>query len=184
MTTKGSIGRLLSFGLLLLSLCSLASAQFSLTTTNAGGNSSQGNMFDVKALSGNVLISSFDVHVSGTHTVEIWYYTAGGSYGPWYNAGTGSQSDWTLLQTAQITGVSGTLTAMPALSTPFLIIGGQTQAFYVRSTTGSLTYTGTSTGPTPFPPFTSAASDSFLEIFWGHGGSFPFPVNYTREWNG
>ncbi len=57
------VGKRLSLVLaLLFTMSAFASAQFTLTTTFAAGNGSNGNMFDLEAVN-PVLINSFDVHM-------------------------------------------------------------------------------------------------------------------------
>src|ERR1041385_2728479 len=108
---------------------STGNASSNLTTTFAGGNGSNGNMFDITAL-GDVTITHFDAHVAtGTHTFEIWYRP--GSYVGFQNSSAG----WTQLGTA--TGVvalgAGVPTPVP-ITFAVAIPAGQTYGFYVTST--------------------------------------------------
>lgn len=146
----------------------------SLLTTVAGGNSSQGNMFDITAAN-SMTVDGFDMHFNSnmTTTVEIWY-----RYGSFIGNEL-SNSGWTLALTTTLNPAgSGTLSPIPGtLSIP--ISAGQTAGIYVTSNGGAgVNYTnGTGLG-------NLFASNSDLQIFEGRGGAY-FNVNITpRIFNG
>ena len=147
-----------------VALPSVATAD-DLTTTYVGGNSQNGNIFDVVALQ-DVVIDSFDGNISGSNTIEIWY-KEGTCVGYQSNAGA-----WTLLGSTSASGTSGT-------PTPFNIVidvemlAGETFGFYVTTTSGSMIYTnGGSVGAV-------SASDSNIQILEGYGKSYPFGSTFT-----
>ena len=99
-----------------------------LTTTSSGGNGANGNIFDIVATN-DVAITGFDVHIDGTctETVEIYYRTDSG-----YD-NLSSLSDWTLLDSASVTGGGvGTLVAFPN-TLSLTIPAGSTYGFYITT---------------------------------------------------
>ncbi len=160
---------------LVLALSTVSFSQFSLTTTFAGGNGQNGVMFDIVALS-TVLITSFDCSIAAgtTQTIEIWTHS-----GTW--VGTENSSvGWT-----QLGVVPGVVSAGTNLPTPIplplsqLISGGQTQAFYITNTSGTMAYTnGTAVGAV-------YAQDTFIQFLQGCGKVYPFGGTFTpRVFNG
>ena len=156
-------------------VAAVASAQSPLTTTFAGGNGQSGNMFDIVGLQ-PVVITGFDVNLTGTATIEVYAVTAGTSYvGNEANPGA-----WTLLGTA--TGVVGNGAGVPTpvpLTLNVPINPAQQQGFYVTTTAGTLTYTnGTSLGAV-------YASNSDIQFLEGIGNAYPFGATFSpRIWNG
>ncbi|MCC7430881.1 hypothetical protein IT568_08575, partial [bacterium] len=157
-----------------------AFAQFTLTTTYAGGNGQAGNMFNVTALA-DIIITSFDGNfdVGGPYTARIYYKT--GSY-------VGSETtaaNWTLLgDSAPFTAtVTNAATAIPLPLSLSLAPGNY--AFYVTLVASTaLNYTnGTA-------PLTVYAQDSNLQIYQGigkayeFGGTFGNTTTSSRIWNG
>lgn len=152
-------------------------SQSPLTTTFAGGNGQNGNMFDIVGLT-PVVITGFDVHMAtgATATVEVYAVTAGTSYvGNETNAAA-----WTLLGSA--TGVvsagAGVPTPVPiTLNVP--INPAQTQGFYVTTTAGTLQYTNGTTLGAVF------AANSDIQFLEGIGKAYPFGATFSpRVWNG
>ena len=143
----------------------------SLDFTFAAGNGSNGNMFDINALTAmNVLGFTVSPQSTGPVTVEIYHRT--GSYVGFENAAAG----WTLIQTETFT----------ANATPYrvsfanpLAINPGTHAFYVTSTVTTLNYTnGTVVGAV-------LNSNADLQVFEGVGKSYPFGATFTpRNFNG
>jgi hypothetical protein len=154
---------------------SLLAAQSPLTTTFVGGNGQSGNMFDIVGVT-PVVITGFDVNLTGTATIEVYSVTAGTSYVG--NATT--PTAWTLLGTAtNVVGLgAGVPTPVPiTLNVP--INPSQTQGFYVTTTAGTLTYTnGTSLGAV-------FAQNSDIQFLEGIGNAYPFGAQFSpRIWNG
>lgn len=163
------------FAVAFLLLVSISSAQ-SLTTTYAHNNGQSGNMFDIVA-STAVTITGFDVNIDNTCDIEVYITTAGGSHvGQEQNSGA-----WTLVGSSASVPSLGAGVASPVPLVLNVTIGsGQTQAFYVTSSTGTqFNYTnGTSVGAT-------AASNADITITEGTGNSYPFgSVFQPRVWNG
>jgi hypothetical protein len=143
-----------------------------LTTTFAGGNGFDGNMFDITALN-QVTIDSFAANFNaGSGTAEIWYR-------PGTHVGfTGSNAGWTLAGTAPYTstgnGAPGTLINVYVNVT---IPAGQTYAFYVHGS-GGITYTnGTGVG-------NLYIQDANIQVFEGFGGAYFNLTNSPRVFNG
>jgi hypothetical protein len=145
----------------------------SLTTPFVGGNSQDGNMFDVVALK-NIEVQGVSVSI-GTQsgTIEVYYR-------PGTHVGFESSSaGWTLAGSAAVVG-AGTNTPTPVpLSLSIQIPSGQTYALYVTLLSGSMNYTnGTAVG-------TVLAQNPDLQILEGIGKDYPFLSTYTpRYWNG
>ncbi len=171
------IGRTLLVIALAIGLAGTAGAQFSLTSTYAAGNGQSGNMFDIKAIAGGVVINSFDVHLAAglSATVEVWAVTGGGSY----VGNEGTMSAWTMLASTMVTS-AGTGVGTPLnLNLAHVIPPGQVQGYYVTTTASTLQYTnGTAVGAV-------FVADTFLEFYEGIGIAYPFGGTFTpRIWNG
>jgi hypothetical protein len=158
--------------LLVVALAAAGSAQMSLSTTYVGGNGQEGNMWDMTASGGaDVLVLSFDANLTNSGTVEIWYRTdpiAGH---------TGSSAGWIQVGSTSVTGLgAGNPTPIP-IPINITIPAGQTYGWYLHNS-GSVTYTnGTSVGMV-------YASDTYLSILEGYGGTY-FALTYSpRVWNG
>lgn len=167
--------RLLAGALAFVLLALPAGAQIQqLTTTYGRGNGQDGNMFDVKALNKDIRIKSFDVHFDqGTVNAEVHYVPH--SY-VGYNS---TPSAWTLVGAVTFTVSTPLGVPQPLpLAIDIVIPAGQTYGFYVTSNgSGSdINYTN-GTG--------IVYSNSDLEIYEGHGMSYPFGGNFNpRTWNG
>ena len=164
----------------LLASAAVAVAQGSpLTTTFAGGNGQNGNMFELAAPAGGpgVTIRYFDINSQATVASDFEVYTLAGSY-------TGQQNTpgaWTLVGAATAVPVNGAGvgTLLPVCVETY-IAPGTVQSFYVtHSDGGILAYTnGTATGAL-------YASNADLEFYEGSGHSYPFGSNFNpRIWNG
>ncbi len=162
----------------LFALPTSAFAQFSLTTTYAGGNGQAGNMFDVVALN-TVTITNFDVNLDpGTWNMEVYAITNGGTY----INDVSNPAAWTLVGSA--TGIVSNGENVPTpcpIPIDIIIPVGNTQGFYVTVTNGpSINYTnGVTTGGV-------FVQDTNIQVLEGHGNPYPFSTtNYNpRNWNG
>lgn len=156
------------------SASSTVSSAASLSTTFAGGNGQNGNMFDINVLQ-NITITDFDVNsYAGTGNFEV-YYKAGSYVGSETNAAA-----WTLLATASNVVSNGAGVATPLnLGLNLSLTAGQTYSFYVTGTNQSVNYTnGTAAG-------SAYASNTELIFYEGVGKSYPFGATYSpRIWNG
>ncbi len=162
-----------------LMMAAPATAQ-SLTTTFAGGNSQNGNIFDVlvgnQAISLNSLGLNVNTNAGTTGTFEF-YFRQGTSTGFQSNA-----AGWTLFSTN--TAVSAGSGAATAIDITNLMLDANTRyGLYFTLTSDSLSYTnGTGVGNV-------AATNGDLTVFEGYGsayrfgGSFePRVVNATFEY--
>ena len=146
-----------------------------MTTTFAGGNASNGNMFDIQA-NQNITIKDFDVHFTGTNGSFEVYFKNGSYVGSETNAAA-----WLLVGTA--TGING---AGSGVGTPLNLnlnlplAAGQTYAFYVTNSSGqTISYTNGTTAGAVF------ASNSDLTVFEGVGKTYPFGSTFSpRNFNG
>ena len=132
----------------------------SLQTTFAGGNGSNGNMFDIVAIN-EVTVTSFDGNLDpGTGDVHIYYKT-----GTYVGSETNS-SAWTLVGTVSTTSTgNGSATPIP-LAVNVTIPAGQTYAFYVHAENGNA-YTNGSTAGNVY------VSDANMQILEGNGRGNP-----------
>ena len=148
----------------------------SITTTFAGGNGFNGNMFDMNAIN-DITVQDFDVHLDPGVTDDVEVYFKTGSY-------VGSETtpgDWTLIATAVGVSSAGANTPTPlGLSLGVDIDAGNTGAFYVTTVNGGgMAYTN---GTTPGAVFVSDANLEFLE---GAGKEYPFAATFEpRVFNG
>lgn len=148
----------------------------SLTTTFAGANGQNGNMFDVVGLR-DIAVHGFDVNVAaGTWNFIVFAVDGGGTF-------VGKETNamaWVLVGSA--TGVvsagAGAPTSLP-LATNVLVRAGQTQGFYVTCANGSVTYSnGTAVGNV-------YAQNADAQVLEGIGIGYPFGAVYSpRVWNG
>lgn len=144
------------------------------TTTYAGGNGFDGNMFDIYT-SNDITINGFSGHVNGAGYMRIYYHM--GTYvGTETNAGA-----WTLIDSAYVTSAgTGVPTSIP-ISMTLTIPAGSTVAFYITGTASgaAVDYTnGTAVGNV-------YAADGVIEIKEGQGCGYPFTSGATpRIWNG
>ena len=171
--------------LLSSALISNTSYADSLSTTFAGGNGQNGNMFDISVTgTSSINITGFAQNFLGTSSTisgfELWTVTGG------ITGNTANASAWTLISsTGSFTkNTSGTPTNVP-FSTPISIRlnPGQTIGIYLtnQSASESNSYTdGTGVGNV-------AATNANLTIYEGHGVGYPFAdaaVYTPRIWNG
>ncbi|MDB4993532.1 MAG: Tryptophan synthase alpha chain [Myxococcaceae bacterium] len=149
-------------------LC-VAPLSTNLTTTFAGGNGLNGNMFDVVSLS-DALVIGMNVNASSAGDFEIYSRP-----GPIAGALTDS-TQWNLRRAVAVVGTGNVVVPGP-LFIP--LVGSATTGLYVTGKTASVSYTdGTAVGAT-------AASDANLTIKEGYGVSYPFGGNFSpRIWNG
>jgi gliding motility-associated-like protein len=146
----------------------------SLTTLFGGGNSFNGNMFDVNAFK-TLAITSFDVNIDfGTHPVQVYYKT-----------GTATGFDqtpgaWTLFASVSANS-AGANTATPVvLPSGLTLSAGQLYAFYITTTDGSSMYYTNGSGVGNV-----YAANGDLNILQGYGKQYPFGSTFSpRVWNG
>jgi hypothetical protein len=155
----------------------------SLSTIFTGGNSQNGNMFDISVTgTSSINITGFAQNFSGTSATrsgfELWTI-AGGITGNTANA-----SAWTLISsTGSFTSnTQGTPTNIPfSTSISISLNPGQTIGIYLTNQSGSTlnSYTdGTAVGNV-------AATNSNLTIYEGYGVAYPFGQLFSpRIWNG
>jgi MYXO-CTERM domain-containing protein len=144
-----------------------------LTTTLAGGNSFNGNMFEIVARD-DITIDGFDVHIAtGTQTIEV-YYRAGS-----YSGFEGSSAGWTLAGSATVSGAGqGVATSVP-IDVNLDISSGSRYAFYVTNTSGTMYYTDGGTEGSVY------AQNADLFFYEGIGKAYPFGSTFRpRVWNG
>ncbi|MBN1909239.1 MAG: hypothetical protein JW818_05840 [Pirellulales bacterium] len=144
----------------------------SLTTTVTGGNSAEGNMFDVTALN-TLVINTIDVYPRWNSDFQV-YYKAGSYVGFEHDPAA-----WTLIGVASVeAGGSGVLVPLP-LPIDVAIPAGETYSFYVAASSGGIWYTnGTEAGAV-------CASDENLQIKEGTGNKGIFGDVYSpRIFNG
>jgi hypothetical protein len=143
-----------------------------LTTTNAGGNSHDGNMFNLSATTRPVTIKKFSINFNAG-AVNAWVY--------WHPDGYVASDDgqWNLVGTAPITGVPGTFVDIP-LDVDIVIQPGQTVGFYITNSGGTEPDAISTNGDI------SAYSNADLNLADGIGLGFPFagPGVSNRIWNG
>jgi PKD repeat protein len=157
-----------------------------LTTTFAGTNNQNGNMFNVK-INRDLTIDSFDVSplTSGKDTVYLFYINGG-----YTSSNKLSSSGWTFVGRSAIYSSSGSTGSKARAKFPSLNLkGGNTYGFYIytygaysSSGTSKLNYT-TSTGK-------DSVYNSNLKIYNGDGVQGYFGTGSTgnffnpRFWNG
>ncbi len=153
-------------------------AQCTLSTGFPGGNSFNGNWFDVVNLTPNLVrMTSLDINVAaGVQTVQVFVVTCGGTFVGKHNV----PALWT--QVGNFAGVIGAgvglPTVLPPFPTPVDLLPG-VNGIYVFSS-ASMTYSnGTAVGNV-------IAADANLQIQTGYGGAgnFPAAFNSARNWNG
>jgi len=162
---------------LMLAACSgMLAAQSTLTTTFAGNNAHNGNMFDVVATNpAGVTVRYLDLNLTpGTWDIEV--YTRPGGYLP-----PAPPATWTLIasQPGLASNGTGVATRLPTCLDTFVPSGAR-QAFYVTITNGGfMNYT---TGIQSGALF---AANADLQFFEGAGVVYPFATLFTpRVWNG
>ncbi|UTW06102.1 autotransporter outer membrane beta-barrel domain-containing protein [Pseudomonas benzenivorans] len=167
-------------------LVALSSSVFAaeLTTTFAGGNGQNGNMFDISATgSSGFTITGIAQNFDSAQPIsgyQIWVATGG------VTGNTQNASAWTLLASTGsfVSNAFGTPTLLP-FTTPLSIAltPGQTIGLYLTNTDGSsVAYTnGSGVGSV-------AASDELLTIYEGYGKAYSVDFLGStfspRIWNG
>ena len=147
----------------------------SLTTHNStlSSNGSSGCHFNItNNSSGNVTITDFaqgSYSYSGANTITV--YSMPAPYVPTTNTTTGT---WVQVGQASVTIPTGGSFTSPVystpvvLSTPVVIPAGATYGFYVGGSTTVSYATATNAGPVG----SSVASDAYISVSSGHGGTF------------
>jgi PKD repeat protein len=146
----------------------------SLQTTFAGGNGSNGNMFDIVAIN-EVTVTSFDGNLdAGNGDVHIYYKT--GTYVGFET----NQAAWTFVGTTSVTSSgSGSATSIP-IPVNITIPAGQTYAFYIHAENGNDYTNGSGAG-------NIYVSDANIQILEGCGKGNPLFTGDTyspRVFNG
>ena len=163
-----------SVGLSALGTSSGGGSSNSLTTTFAGGNSQNGNFFDITALN-TVTINGMSGNLpTGTHTIQI-YYRAGTHIGF-----EGSAANWILVgQTSVVSAGNNVPTPVP-INIGVTIPAGQTYGWYFTISSGAtVNYTNGGTLGAVF------VQDANIQIREGRGAGYPFGGLFTtRVWNG
>ena len=158
---------------ILLAASAAVTAQSPLTTTFAANNGQAGNMFDLRPINGDIIVTDFDLNLDpGVWDVEIYTVTGGGSH-------VGNEQNpaaWTL--EATITGVTGAGLNLPSPLGASLSINcpnNVNTGIYVTVNSGVginyLTGTGFVVGDV-------YASNSDLEFLAGTGNVYPFGVTF------
>lgn len=147
----------------------------SLTTTFAGGNGQDGNMFEISAIN-SVTIRSFDGNLDGDDNYEIYYKV--GTYTGFEDA----PGAWTLIGTATnvISNGDGIATPIP-IDINVTIPQGETYSFYITSDGigEGVNYTDGTAEHLVY------VSDANIEIREGLGVEYSFGDTYSpRVWNG
>ncbi|MCB9831451.1 MAG: hypothetical protein H6807_03180 [Planctomycetes bacterium] len=174
-TNTRALTRIALTAVIALMMASGAFAQFSLTTTFAGGNGQSGNMFDVSPAAGGVIINSFDINLQSSGTVEIYAVTGGGSY----VGNEANSAAWTMLASLSVTSLGSGIATPLNLSLGYVVAPGTTQGFYITGTTTSVSYTNGSAAGALY------ASDANLNFYEGIGVAYPFSSTFSpRIWNG
>lgn len=168
------------FFIFLISLFILAAApdsySASLTTTFAGGNGQDGNMFEITALQ-PVVITGFDGNLDLPSDNFLIYYKTGTYTGFEDNPGA-----WTLVGTANGVVSNGEDVATPIpIPVNITIPAGQTYSFYI-TTDGTGNGIGYTDGSAEHAVY---VSDANIQILEGIGVEYPFGATYSpRIWNG
>ncbi|OFY89153.1 MAG: hypothetical protein A3K10_14040 [Bacteroidetes bacterium RIFCSPLOWO2_12_FULL_31_6] len=140
----------------------------------AGGNSFDGNMFDITATN-NVTIETFAVTTDLPATIEIYART--GTFVGFTTSSTG----WTLVGSGSITGAGVGVPVEVPVDIAYPMSSGSTHAFYVTANAAGTTFSytnGTTVGNT-------WASDANITLKEGNGGGYPFSVTFSpRNFNG
>jgi len=142
----------------------------SLTTTDAGGNGQDGNMFNITAKK-TVIIKRFETNwKSGDLTARIYWHQGG-----WVSSDDGN---WQLVDTASMTGVDGTFVEIP-IDVDLTIAVGETYGFYITNSGGSdvdINYTNGSI---------EDYSNDDLDLASSIGMEYPFGETFSPYiWNG
>lgn len=161
-------------GLAALPIGTSAAQAASLTTTFAGGNGQDGNMFDVVTAGNPLTVNSLSVNLdAGNHTIEV--YTRSGSW----QASPSSPVGWTLVASIAVTSAGEGLPTLVDVP-DFVLPANSTIGFYVTANGGTpINYTnGSGVG-------NIAAQNADLQILEGAGKTYPFGGSFTpRVWNG
>jgi hypothetical protein len=146
-----------------------------LPTPMAGGNSFDGNMFDIVATNA-VTIETFAVTTDSACTVEIYART--GTYVGFEQASAG----WTLVGTGAVAAGGVGIPVEVPVDIAYPMAQGSTHAFYITANVTQVAvwnYTnGTVVGD-------SWASDANIDVKEGAGGEYPFGQTFApRNFNG
>ncbi|MFT6992556.1 MAG: hypothetical protein ACJASL_004556 [Paraglaciecola sp.] len=169
----------MAFAGLVLSVSGFANAGL-ITTTFAGGNEGDGNMFDVEIFDSSIMINSFYINTfPSVGTQFIYLYTRSGTYDGFQNNGLG----WNLMGSAIVNNASGNTPVLFDIG-DFLLQSNSITGFFITGdiSNGSLAYSDGS----------MTVNDSYMEIRSGLRGGISFAggnhfagtVYTPRTWNG
>eukprot|EP01084_Bolivina_argentea_P187047 322280_1 len=171
------------FTMISLSLFIFKTSAETLNTTMSGGNSQNGNMFDICALTA-VEITRFDINcATGGTSVPIEIYIAN-SLNQGYSAISNTSSAWIKIHTETVTcQPKGTLTILNSFNQNAVsvkILENNCRGFYItRTDAGTLSYTAGSAEGAVY------ALNADIQFKEGIGVSYPFGDEFTpRIWNG
>lgn len=144
------------------------------TTTFAGGNGYDGNMFDLTS-DYDITINGFYGNINGSGPMEVYYHP--GTY-----VGTETNSAaWTRLDSASVTSMGANVPTYLPFSINLPVVAGQTIALYITGTASGadVNYSnGTAVGNV-------AMFDGVVTVKEGMGMPYPFTSGATpRVWNG
>jgi hypothetical protein len=149
----------------------------SVSTTFAGGNGQNGNMFDITAVNTVTITQfygNFDPATSPSGMVKIFYKSGS------YMGSEGNSAAWTLVDSAMVTSMGAEVATPIPITMSVTIPAGQTYGFYVTGTGAmDVDYTDGTTEGTVYD------SDANIQFKEGKGVEYPFGNTYTpRIWNG
>ncbi len=143
----------------------------SLTTTYAGGNGCDGNMFDLSTTT-STSVSAFDINIgtTGSADVEVYYMTNGSYVGNENNAAA-----WTLEGSYTVTAQGAGNPTNVTLNSAIPVTAGQVTAIYIHLPNGNIDYTNGA----------NTYTNGILTVNTGIGlcGAFG-TVNNPRSFNG
>ncbi len=146
-----------------------------LSSTFVGGNSGEGNMFDITAQN-TIVVTGFEGHIAASQSADIEIYYKKGNYAGFEN----DKNAWIFAGSAA--GVVGQGIGIPTaypVALNVAIPAGQTFAFYITSKNADINFTyGTLAGNV-------FASDNNIQLKEGNSIEYPFG-NPTEpvQWNG
>lgn len=140
----------------------------SLTSTIVNNNNQNGVMFDINAKRA-ITINSFEVNTDNATDAPVAIYYKAGTHVSFET----SSASWTLLGLANITGTENSYTKIP-LPLNVTIPAGQTAAFYITHTNGTLINYSNGTGVGNI-----ITQDTNIQILEGVAKAYPFSTTYS-----
>lgn len=177
--------------------CATTASATTIVTPQAGGNSNDGVMFDVKTGANALTLTSISANIFGTASYEIYYKTGTLNDGI-TNSGGNNVSDpalWTLLGSfSNVVGIGAVFTDPGGLVafdiTDVALAANATYGLYITKTdSDGGTKSGVRfTGANPTPPLigSTIVSDSNVSILTGRGALYKFDgiSRFGRSFNG